>query len=51
MCYLILSVLHSRYQKLHAGKDNETDTEGSVTAKAAAKYVILEEMDDQDDGT
>lgn len=40
-----------KYQKLHVGQDNETEKEGSVTTKAAAKYVILEEMDDQDDGT
>uniref|UniRef100_A0A5B6ZEX0 Sugar phosphate transporter domain-containing protein n=1 Tax=Davidia involucrata TaxID=16924 RepID=A0A5B6ZEX0_DAVIN len=38
-----------KYQKFQKGETNE-DMSGSPTTNAAAKYVILEEMDDQDDG-
>lgn len=40
-----------RYQKLQKGHASENDTEDSLSENVAAKYVILEEMDEQDDGT
>ncbi|XP_059663288.1 probable sugar phosphate/phosphate translocator At1g06470 [Cornus florida] len=39
-----------KYQKLKKGETNK-DTGESLTTSAAAKYVILEEMDDQDNGS
>lgn len=36
-----------KYQKLQKGKSSEVNMVGSTTSPA--KYVILEEMDDQDD--
>ncbi|XP_059664983.1 probable sugar phosphate/phosphate translocator At1g06470 isoform X1 [Cornus florida] len=38
-----------KYQKLQKGEASD-DVAGPQTTNAAAKYVILEEMDDQDDG-
>ncbi|XWS30057.1 hypothetical protein CRYUN_Cryun24cG0085600 [Craigia yunnanensis] len=38
-----------KYQKLQNGKLEEDKTAGSPTTNHAAKYVILEEMEDQDD--
>ncbi|KAH9794221.1 TPT domain-containing protein [Citrus sinensis] len=40
-----------RYQKLQAGHPNEDGMLGSPDANASAKYVILEEIDDLDEGT
>lgn len=37
-----------KYQKLQKGESSEDDLAGSLTTNAAAKYVILEEIDDQD---
>ncbi|GAV61056.1 TPT domain-containing protein, partial [Cephalotus follicularis] len=38
-----------KYQKLKKGQISDNDIDVSPTANVAAKYVILEEMDDQDD--
>ncbi|OMO61499.1 Drug/metabolite transporter [Corchorus capsularis] len=38
-----------KYQKLQKGKSEEEETAGSPLSNPAAKYVILEEMEDQDD--
>ncbi|PKI62870.1 hypothetical protein CRG98_016707 [Punica granatum] len=40
-----------KYQKLHEGHSCEDEGEGSIARNAAAKYVILEEMEEQEDGT
>lgn len=40
-----------KYQKLQAGHANEDGMLGSSEANASAKYVILEEIDDLDEGT
>lgn len=40
-----------KYQKLQAGHANEDGMLGSPEANASAKYVILEEIDDLDEGT
>ncbi|KAH9794220.1 TPT domain-containing protein [Citrus sinensis] len=40
-----------KYQKLQAGHPNEDGMLGSPDANASAKYVILEEIDDLDEGT
>ncbi|KAK9676910.1 hypothetical protein RND81_11G109100 [Saponaria officinalis] len=39
-----------KYQKLQKGQDDGDAKEGSIAAKASAKYVILEEEGDQNDG-
>ncbi|XP_028084589.1 probable sugar phosphate/phosphate translocator At1g06470 [Camellia sinensis] len=39
-----------KYQKLQKGEIGEENVARSSTTNPAAKYVILEEMDDQDDG-
>ncbi|KAH9607255.1 hypothetical protein KSS87_021193 [Heliosperma pusillum] len=39
-----------KYQKLQEGQSNAIPGEGSLAANASAKYVILEEEDDQNDG-
>lgn len=39
-----------KYQKLQKGELGEENVARSLTTNPAAKYVILEEMDDQDDG-
>ncbi|CAL5406767.1 unnamed protein product [Camellia sinensis] len=39
-----------KYQKLQKGEIGEENVARSLTTNPAAKYVILEEMDDQDDG-
>ncbi|GAB4859708.1 hypothetical protein Ancab_011187 [Ancistrocladus abbreviatus] len=39
-----------KYQKLQKGQKSEADLNGSAATNAATKYVILEEMDDQDAG-
>lgn len=39
-----------KYQKLQKGQTSEDDSEESLTTNVAAKYVILEEMDEQEDG-
>ncbi|ESR61270.1 hypothetical protein CICLE_v100181491mg, partial [Citrus x clementina] len=39
------------YQKLQAGHANEDGMLGSRETNASAKYVILEEIDDLDEGT
>ncbi|XP_021815372.1 probable sugar phosphate/phosphate translocator At1g06470 isoform X2 [Prunus avium] len=39
-----------KYEKIKKGQTSEDDMEESVTTNVAAKYVILEEMDEQDDG-
>ncbi|CAK7354346.1 unnamed protein product [Dovyalis caffra] len=41
----------NRYQKLQKGQTSENDLAGSSPKNVAAKYVILDEMDDLDDGT
>ncbi|OMO60959.1 hypothetical protein COLO4_33652 [Corchorus olitorius] len=38
-----------KYQKLQKGKSEEDETAGSPLSNPDAKYVILEEMEDQDD--
>lgn len=43
-CYALF-----RYQKLQKGKLEEGETAGLSATNPAAKYVILEEMEDQDD--
>ena len=45
-----LCMLSYRYDKLKAHHTREDDMEEPVTTNNAAKYVILEEMDEQDDG-
>ncbi|KDO58619.1 hypothetical protein CISIN_1g033781mg [Citrus sinensis] len=40
-----------KYQKLQAGHANEDGMLGSRETNASAKYVILEEIDDLDEGT
>ncbi|KAM5578411.1 putative sugar phosphate/phosphate translocator [Rosa sericea] len=40
-----------KYEKLKKGHTSEDDMEESVVMNNAAKYVILEETDEQDDGT
>ncbi|KAF5935668.1 hypothetical protein HYC85_026797 [Camellia sinensis] len=44
------AVTEKRYQKLQKGEIGEENVARSLTTNPAAKYVILEEMDDQDDG-
>lgn len=44
------TVFYFRYQKLKKGT-SEDDSMGSLKTNVAAKYVILEEMDEQDDGS
>lgn len=39
-----------KYQKLQKGESDEDNVAKSSAANAAARYVILEDMDDQDDG-
>ncbi|KAG6770912.1 hypothetical protein POTOM_026614 [Populus tomentosa] len=39
------------YQKLQKGQTSENDSAGSSPTNVATKYVILDEMDDLDDGT
>lgn len=39
-----------KYQKLQRGESSEDDLSGAMTTNTPAKYVILEEMDDQDAG-
>lgn len=39
-----------RYQKLQKGELDEDNVAKSSATNAAARYVILEDMDDQDDG-
>ncbi|ONI16597.1 hypothetical protein PRUPE_3G108900 [Prunus persica] len=39
-----------KYEKIKKGQTSEDDMEESVTTNIAAKYVILEETDEQDDG-
>lgn len=38
-----------RYQKLKKGQATEDDSEGSLNTNIAAKYVILEETEEQED--
>ncbi|KAI7979853.1 hypothetical protein LOK49_Contig233G00006 [Camellia lanceoleosa] len=40
----------TRYQKLQEGELGEEKVARSLTTNPAAKYVIIEVMDDQDDG-
>lgn len=40
-----------KYQKLQKGQTSENDSAGSSPTNVATKYVILDEMDDLDDGT
>ncbi|KAJ4848038.1 hypothetical protein Tsubulata_041996 [Turnera subulata] len=40
-----------KYQKLQSGQPLEDDLDRSPSTNVAAKYVILEEMDDQEDNT
>uniref|UniRef100_A0A2P2K8M3 Phosphate translocator-related family protein n=3 Tax=Rhizophora mucronata TaxID=61149 RepID=A0A2P2K8M3_RHIMU len=40
-----------KYQKLQKGQKSEDGLAGSPTTNVAAKYVILEDMDDQDHNT
>lgn len=39
-----------KYLKLKKGKKSEDDSVGSLTTNVSAKYVILEELDERDDG-
>ncbi|KAK4727897.1 hypothetical protein R3W88_032814 [Solanum pinnatisectum] len=39
-----------KYDKIHKGSTSEDETAGSPLGNAATKYVILEEMEDQDHG-
>lgn len=43
-------MLSYRYDKLKARHTSEDDMEEPVTTNVAAKYVILEETDEQEDG-
>lgn len=43
-------MLSYRYDKLKARHRSEDDMEEPVTTNVAAKYVILEETDEQEDG-
>ncbi|KAH9745828.1 putative sugar phosphate/phosphate translocator [Citrus sinensis] len=45
------NLICERYQKLQAGHANEDGMLGSRETNASAKYVILEEIDDLDEGT
>lgn len=47
---LISCILFYRYEKIKKGQTSGDDMEESVTTNIAAKYVILEETDEQDDG-
>lgn len=52
--FLILLFLLSRYLKLQKGQRNEVDVgdvSDSLKSNVSAKYVILEEMDEQEDNT
>lgn len=49
MSFCVFSEL-CRYQKLQNRDTSENDLSGSSTTNVHAKYVILEEIDDQDAG-
>lgn len=44
-----MPLYHFRYLKLQNGQPSENEGGGFPTYKEAAKYVILENVDDQDD--
>lgn len=46
---MLFSFSFLRYQKLQKGKLEEDEPDGSLATNHASKYVILEEMEDQDD--
>ncbi|XAR50826.1 hypothetical protein NMG60_11005273 [Bertholletia excelsa] len=46
----MVNVSISGYQKLQKGKLDEEIAAGSLATNSAAKYVILEDMQDPDDG-
>lgn len=48
--FLFSVLFYTRYQKLQKGHAGDNESEHH-TRDSAAKYVILEEIDEQDDGT